>query len=344
MNNKGESAMKNIRKNIMEKPWCSIAIALIILCIFSSFASPGFLQFSNFRGILLSATTTGIMAVGLTFVLLTGGIDISIGGIIYLTAIIYCVSLKRELSVPVAVVLAVGAASLAGILNGFLVYKFKMEPMITTLATLNVYKGIGLAISGGQNFSVPSEATFWGKGQFLNIPVPILILIVIILIGSYLFRRTRFGTFIRAIGNSESSAKESHLPVMKSLITAYFLTGISAGIAGIIYVSRTGGLQGNLGNGIEFTVIAAVVLGGTKLTGGSGTIAGSVLGAIFLVIIDNILTMLGASSYVFTAIRGLILLFAVAADRAAVVRQLTAVRDEKYKRLRQRENREGARI
>lgn len=334
--------MEKKMKSITGKPWFSIAVAMIILCIISSIAAPAFLQWSNFRGIMLSATSTGIMAVGLTFVIMTGGIDISIGGIVYLTAIIYCVTLNgldnypsQAIGIAVAVIFALGAACIAGLVNGYLVYKFKMAPMITTLATLNIFKGVGLTISGGQNFSLPSVATFWGKGTIGAMPVAILILIIIILIGMYLFHKTRFGTYVRAVGNSEASAAESHLPVRGTLMLAYFMAGATAGVAGIIYVCRTGGLQGNLGANIEFTVIAAVVLGGTKLIGGSGTIAGSVLGAIFLVIIDNVLTMLGATSYVFESVRGIVLIFAVSADRFAEVRQFAAIREEKFKRLRE---------
>ncbi len=327
--------MKKQYSKLAAKPWFSIFVAFIILCVISSFIMPAFLQLSNFKGILVTASTTGIMAVGLTFVIMTGGIDISIGGIVYLTAIIYCMSMNTYSSVALAVVLSVGAASLAGLLNGYLVHKFQMAPMIATLATLNVYKGIGLSISGGQSYTVPRDATFWGKGYLGPIPIPIIIMVVMIVIGSYLLAKTRFGTFAKAVGNSAASAAESHLPVRNTLMQAYLMAGITSGVAGVIYVSRTGGLQGNLGNGIEFTVIAAVVLGGTKLIGGSGTIAGSVMGAIFLVIIDNVLTMLGASSYAFEAVRGAILIFAVTADRVAYVRQFNAMRKEKFERIRQ---------
>lgn len=327
--------MKKYTSKLTSQLWFSIVAAFIILCIISSFIMPAFLQLSNFRGVLTTASTTGIMAVGLTFVIMTGGIDISIGGIVYLTAIIYCVTMNTYNNVAMAVVLAIGAASVAGILNGYLVYKFKMAPMITTLATLNIFKGIGLTISGGRNYAVPSYATFWGKGTLFGISIPIIITFVTVLIGLYLFSKTKFGTYARAIGNSQSSATESHLPVRSTLMQAYFLAGITSGIAGIIYVSRVGGLQGDLGNGIEFTVIAAVVLGGTKLIGGSGTVFGSIVGAVFLVIIDNVLAMLGASTYVFEAVRGIILLFAVLADRAAYVRQFNAMRADKYDRIRQ---------
>ena len=334
--------MKKNKINIMGKPWFTILVGLILLSIISAFLMPAFLKLGNIRGILTAASTSGIMAIGLTFVIMTGGIDISIGGIVYLTAIIYCVSMVRletlfapGVNVFIAVVLAVGAATVAGALNGYLVDKFKMAPMITTLATLNVYKGIGLTISNGQSFSVPRYATFWGKGKLLEIPNPIIITVVAVIIGFYFLSKTRFGTYVRAIGNSTTSAEESHLPVRSTLIKAYLLAGLTAGIAGVIYVSRAGGLQGNLGNGIEFTVIAAVVLGGTKLIGGSGTVAGSIMGAIFLVIIDNILSMLGASPYAFEAVRGGILLFAVAVDRGAYVRQFNVMRKEKYERIRE---------
>lgn len=327
--------MDKFKKLISEKRWFAIVIAIVILGAISSVLSPVFLDLANFRGIILTTSVTGIMAVGLTFVILTGGIDISIGGILFMTAGIFVTVFRDTENFVLAIVLSVGAAALAGLINGYLVYKFKMAPMITTLATYTIFRGFALNITEALNIAVPREYCFFGNGKIGSIPIPMIILVIVLLIGLYLFKKTRFGTYVMAIGNSSESAEESHLPVKWTLVGAYFAAGLCAGIAGIILVSRCGGLQGGLGIGLEFTVIAAVVLGGTKLTGGSGTILGSLLGAIFLVIIDNVLTLLGASPYIFDSVRGIILLFAVVIDRVSVVRQSIMLKEQKAKCIRQ---------
>ena len=327
--------MEKLKSYLSGRRWLAIALAILILGVISSILSPSFLKLDNFRGILMSTSITGIMAIGMTFVILTGGIDISVSGIIYLTACIFCTLINNTGSFLLALAMSLLCGCVTGLLNGFLVYRFNMTPMITTLATYYVYRGLGLVISGGLNISVPREYTFLGNGSVIGIPIPMILMVAIIAIGIAIFLKTRFGVYTMAIGNSRQSAMECHLPVNKTLIGAYFLAGITASIGGIILVSRTGGLQGELGRGMEFTIIAAVVLGGTKLVGGSGTMLGSVLGAIFLVMIDNILTMMEVSPYVFDAVRGIILLLAVSADRFSALRQLAVIREQKSQRIRQ---------
>ena len=327
--------MNSFKKMISGKRWFAIVVAILALGAVSSVLSPVFLDVDNFRGIILTTSVTGIMAVGLTFVIMTSGIDISIGGILFMTAGIFVTIFRDTQNFALALGLAIGASALAGFLYGFLVYKFKMAPMITTLATYSIYRGYALHVTEALNIAVPREYTFLGNGKIGSVPIPMIILFLVMIIGLYMFKKTRFGTYVMALGNSSESAEESHLPVKWTLIAAYFGAGITSGIAGIILVSRLGGLQGGLGIGLEFTVIAAVVLGGTKLTGGSGTIVGSVLGAIFLVIIDNVLTLVGASPYVFDSVRGAILLFAVIVDRVSAVRQSTLLKEQKAKYIRQ---------
>ena len=324
----------NLKKiNLKEVKWVAIASAVILLGILISIMSPVFLSFNNLRGVLVQSSVTCIMAIGLSFVILTGGIDISIGGILFLSATIFAVILQATGSYLLALISAIILSVLAGTLNGYLVYKFKMAPMITTLATYNIYRGLAIHISKAQNIPVPRELTFLGNGDILGIPIPLLILVVCAIIGIFIFGNTRLGTYVRAIGNSQQAATESCLPVKTSLISAYLIAGITCGIAGVILLSRVGGLQSGLGIGMDFTVIAAVVLGGTKLSGGSGTIAGSILGAIFLVLIDNGLNLMHASPYIYDAVRGAVLLVAVSIDRYSYVRQQQLLLKDKEKLL-----------
>lgn len=325
--------MEKIKAFISQKRWLAIVLATLLLSVVYTFTAPAFLDSGNFQGVLMQASVTGIMAVGLTFVILTGGIDISIGAILFLSAAIFATVYRDTESYFAAFSIAVGAACFAGILNGYLVYKFKMAPMITTLATYNIFRGIALHVTKALNIPIPREISFLGNGRFYGIPIPLIIMLVAFVIGIYLFSKTRFGTFTKAIGNSEQSAKESNLPVRGTIIVAYFIAGLTAGLSGVVLLSRTGGLQGGMGIGLEFTVIAAVVLGGTKLSGGSGSVIGSVIGAIFLVLIDNGLNLMNASPYIYDSVRGIVLLIAVIVDRISVVRQSIALQKQKEARV-----------
>jgi ribose transport system permease protein len=174
---------------------------------------------------------------------------------------------------------------------------------------------------------------FLGNGRIYGIPVPIIVMAVIVILGVYILNRTRLGVFARAIGNSERSARETNLPVSQATVAVYTLSGLLTGIAAMILLARVGGLQSGIGIGIEFTVIAAVILGGTKLTGGSGTVLGSVIGAVFLVLIDNGLNLLNASPYIYDVVRGTVLLAAVAIDRFSAMRQQNALDAQRGARL-----------
>ena len=325
--------MLRIQEYLSSKLWLSVVIATMVLCVVFSILSPVFLQWSNFRAVLVQSSITGIMAVGLCFVIMTGGIDISIGAILLLSATVFAYTVNGTESFMLAFLAAMGTATLAGILNGVLVYYFKMAPMITTLATYNIYNGIALHISKTENVPIDRTYTFLGNGKILDIPIPLLILLLVVLIGSYLLVQTRFGTYVRAVGNSMKSAVESNLPARNTIITAYLLAGFTAGLAGVLLISRTAGLQNSLGVGTEFTCIAAVVLGGTALSGGSGSVVGSVFGAVFLILIDNGLNLMQASPFIYDAVRGVVLLAAVSVDRLSTARQAKTLLEQKAVRI-----------
>ncbi|MEY8141181.1 ABC transporter permease [Falsihalocynthiibacter sp. CO-5D18] len=322
-----------LRKLMSRQKWVAVALATIVLAGVLSVVSPVFLTVSNFQAILVQSSVTAIMAVGMTFVIMTAGIDISVGAILFLTSALFAQLMLDTESYLIAFVVTLVSATALGALNGILVVRFRVSPLITTLATYSIYRGAAIHLTGAQNIPVPREMGFIGNGRILGIPVPILVLLVITIIGVYILNRTRLGVYARAIGNSERSAKETNLPVGRATVAVYTLSGLVTGIAAMILLARVGGLQSGIGIGIEFTVIAAVILGGTKLTGGSGTVFGSVIGAVFLVLIDNGLNLLNASPYIYDVVRGSVLLAAVAIDRYSAVRQQNALDVQRAARL-----------
>ncbi len=314
--------MKNtIRTVFTRQKWLPIAIANVAFATLLALVSPAFLSLSNFQSMLVQSGVTAIMAVGMTFIIITAGIDISMGAILFFTSALFAQLMLDTQSYLLAFTAAMCCATLLGAINGLLVIRFRMSPLITTLATYSIYRGMAIHMTGAQNIPVPREMGFLGNGRVMGLPVPIILLFVIVVLGVYVLNHTRLGVYARAMGSSARSARESNLPSNSVTVLVYGMGGFVTGVAALILLARVGGLQSGIGIGIEFTVIAAVILGGTKLTGGSGTVIGSVFGAFFLVLIDNGLNLLNASPYIYDIVRGVVLLAAVVVDRVSARRQ-----------------------
>ncbi|MGC6455573.1 MAG: ABC transporter permease [Coraliomargaritaceae bacterium] len=325
--------MQKAQTLLARQKWFPVSIASVVLCLLLAFASPAFLSLTNFESILLQASVTLIMAVGMCLIILSGGIDISMGAILFFTSALFAKLMVETDSYFFCMGVAMVCATGLGTINGLLVNKFQLSPLITTLATYSIYRGMAIHLTGAENIPVSREHGFLGNGNVAGIPVPILLLVTVLLVGVYLLTKTRFGLYLRAMGNSSRSASESGLPVQSMTVLVYAIGGFFTGIAALILIARVGGLQSGIGIGIEFTVIAAVILGGTKLSGGSGSVVGSAMGAIFLVLIDNGLNLLNASPYIYDIVRGGVLLAAVIIDRASVYRQERQRRLEEASRL-----------
>lgn len=326
--------MKKIIDSIKNGKSMSIVAATIVLCIVLSFLSPSFLSISNMSNIILQASVTGILAVGMTFVIATSGIDISVGAILFFCGSVFAKMAFSGWNVWLAIIITVTASTIFGALNGFLIVKTKMMPFIVTLVTYNIYRGLALHITGAGNIPVTTDYSFLGTGKIFGVSVPTILFIVILIIGIYLMTMTKFGIYVKAIGNSEKSALETGLPVTAATIGAYGFAGFTAGLGGLILIGRIGGLQSGMGIGMEFTVIAAVVLGGTLLSGGSGNVLGSAIGACFLLLINNGLNLIQASVYAYDIVTGGVLLIAVIIDRMSSVRQTKAMLEQKARRIR----------
>lgn len=313
--------LRKLLKGVQNERWVAVLVGIIFLGFAFSQMSPAFLQLRNLQNILVQAAVTSVMAIGMTFVIMTAGIDISVGGILYLTLVLATeFSLKTEVGqgYPILIYLvAIALGSLLGLVNGLLINYIGINPLITTLATLTIYRGMAIHINQAR-ITIPNQsARFLGVGNINGIPAPLIVVVIVLIIGVFILRFTRFGRYALAIGSSKRSAIESELPVRSVLLACYTLAGFLSGLAGMILLGRVGAVQTDIGIGIEFTVITAVVLGGTLLSGGNASILGSVLGAIFLVMIDNGLNLIHVSAFIYDIVRGSVLVGAVLIDRAS---------------------------
>jgi len=289
---------------------------LLMLLLALSASYHGFATAANFRNIAIQDSPLIVAAVGMTYVIMTAGIDLSVGSMLFLAAAIE--SSHAVVGLPTAVIFAVICATgvLMGLVNGLAVALTRVPALIVTLATMQVFRGAGGHVTGQQNIDLPGRLRGIGTGSLLGTPTPILLAAAVALGGGFVFSRTTFGRYIQAVGSNPDAAVDAGLPVRRVLIGAYALAGLLAAVASLTQTARLGAVQPSIGQGYELTVITAVVLGGTSLFGGRGSIGGAVLGALILTTVQTGLVFSGTSPYVFDIVRGGVLLAAVLAAGA----------------------------
>lgn len=313
------SLINNIKRTIKHLDYSSLAplIALIVLFVISSIASPYFLSTRNILNILRQASYTGIIALGMTFVIITGGIDLSVGSMTAFVGGITIMVLNAlgggYLAVLVSILVALGIGTLAGSLNGFLVTKGRIAPFIVTLATMSIFRSMALYMSGAGEFrSYSNIYPQIGSSYFLGIPTPVWIFIIVTVSFHLLLNNTKFGRYACAVGYNERVARYSAIKVDLIKFVSYAITGLTVGITAILLSSRLNSVSSsNTGLSYELDAIAAVVIGGTTLSGGKGSILGTFIGAFVLGIINNMLNMLGVSPYLQGTVKGIVILGAV---------------------------------
>ncbi len=305
-------------KSILQK--FQSLILLIIFAVIVSFLSNRFLTVGNIFNVLRQTSINAILAVGMTFVILTAGIDLSVGSIYAFSSAItvYLVGIGYNSVLAVFSGLLIG--TLIGSINGFFITKGKLQPFIVTLATMTIFRGATLVFTEGRpiNAGYEKNAELFSKigaGHFLSIPIPIWIMLVVILIGYFILKKTTLGRYVYAIGGNEEATKLSGVNVTKVKLTVYSISGFLAALAGIIISARLSSAQPTAGQGYELDAIAAVVLGGTSLSGGVGTILGTIIGALIIGILNNALNLLDITSYYQLLVKGLVILVAVLLDR-----------------------------
>jgi ribose/xylose/arabinose/galactoside ABC-type transport system permease subunit len=293
-----------------------ICLVMILMIAVLSIASPAFRTPDNVLNVLLQVSINGILSIGMVFVMIAGGIDISIGSMLALTSSVAGMVLLKTGNIPFAIIVSIAVTAVAGLMNGLLVAKFKMFPFVVTLATQLVFRGFGYFVSGGYAHSIEvPEFKIIGTGRLFNvIPYPIIIFFVVVAAAYILLHWTKTGRYVYAVGGNVNAATASGVNVSKTLILTYVISGVCCGIAGIIMTSRINASQPNIGIGYETDAIAACVIGGASFAGGLGTIPGTVIGIIIIGLIYNGMNLLGISSYWQTIMKGLLIVAAVLLD------------------------------
>lgn len=311
-------AKKFFSSNIRE---ISLIIVMIVIAAFVEMRSGGrFLTSENITDMLLETSVLAIMAVGMMFVIITGGIDLSIGAVMAMSAMLGCTVLKNSVMAGnpinnfVIVLIAVSVGTLCGFVNGLLVSKLKILPIIATLGMMNIYRGITYLVANGswvKQAEMGSGFLGLATGKSFGIYNLLLIAVAVYAVAYFFSGYTRTGRKIYAVGNSEESARVSGIKTSRVLTLAYVIMGAIAGLGGILYVCKYGVAQGETCTGYEMNVIAACVLGGVSITGGTGKVVGVFLGAILLGMLNNAMPLIQVSSFWQEAIRGAIILFSI---------------------------------
>jgi ribose transport system permease protein len=302
-----------------------IFAVLLLLVVVFSLATENFLVTGNILNIARQVSMMGIAAVGFTFVLLLGGIDLSIGSVVTLVNIVGAwLIIHGHLNPALACLAAVALAAAIGLLNGVIIAKIEMPPIIVTLSMLIIVEGAAYLISGGLPiFGFPKSFAVLGQGYVWIVPIPVIIMVGVLALGAFILNSTYFGRFFYAVGGNEEAAKLSGIDVTAVKCLVYMLSGLFAGLAGIVLLSRTNSGQVLAGKGFEFDVLTACVLGGVSVTGGSGKISNVVAGVLILGVLSNGLVLLNVNQYAQVETKGIVLLLAVAFDTLQRKRQRT---------------------
>lgn len=289
---------------------------IILFLIFGALFPKAFLSIYNIRNILVSASVVGTMAVGMTFLILTTSIDLSVGSVAYFAVAVGVLGLKEfGISPFTGILLMIALSTAVGALNGLQVAKLKMVPLIATLAAMDIFRGLGLEITDAASiYGMPDAVSFIGIGSVGPIPMPVIVLFASYLVGYFILEKTRFGMFVFAVGNDPEAAYKAGIDVSFIRFMVYLIHGIFVGIASVILCARLDGVVPAMGVGMEFDVITAVILGGTSFSGGFGNIWGSLVGAVLIVMINTALNILNVSAFYYDIFKGSVIILAVILD------------------------------
>lgn len=310
--------MNSIKKQFKENQNLGTIAALIILIVFVSVLNPAFLQVNNLLNLMRQLIINGFIALGMTFVILTGGIDLSVGSTLAFTSAIFAGLLQNGMNTGLAIVITLALGLCLGLLNGLLITKGKLAPFIVTLATMTIFRGLTLVYMDGRPISGPKDNfafQFLGKGQVFGIPFQVILFLIVYIVLSTLLNKTSHGRKIFAVGGNEKASFISGIKIDKVKVLVYVISALMAVISGLVLTSRLNSAQPTAGSAYEMDAIAAVVLGGTSMTGGSGSLTGTLIGILILGVLNNGLNLLGVSSFYQQIVKGVVILIAVLIDR-----------------------------
>ena len=315
MNNTLDINRNNLLKAMQDM---GVVIALAVLVLVLSIISPEFRTFDNIMSLMRQSAINGLIAFGMTCVILTGGIDLSVGSVLALTAAITAYLIKGGMAAGLAMLIGLLIGGVFGLVSGVLVTKGRLQPFIATLITMTVFRGLtmvftnGIPISGLGNSGI---INFIGKGFILGIPFPVILFLAIFAIMAFVLSKTTFGRRVYATGSNSVAAKLAGVNIDRTKLYVYIISGVLSALAGLILISRLNSAQPTLGQGYELDAIAAVALGGTSMNGGRGRIWGTFVGVLIIAVLSNGLNILGISSYYQAVVKGVVILIAVLSDR-----------------------------
>lgn len=293
-----------------------VGVALIALIALMAVIAPYFWTVQNLVEVTRQVSAIAILAAGGTFVILTAGIDLSVGSALGVASMVAIVGSDRSMPAIVSILLALGAGALIGAINGAFVARFALPAFIVTLAALTYLRGFVYVGTGGTTL-IPAQVDYaWiGQAGVLGVPFAVIIMAIVYIAGWFLLNRTVFGRQLYAIGGNAEAARLSGIPVRRVIMATYVISGLCAGIAGLIVASRLESAVPDLGSGYELNAIAAIVLGGTSLMGGRGSLVGTLIGALFIAVLSNGMTLMNVQSFYQQIIMGVVILAAVLIDR-----------------------------
>jgi len=290
-------------------------LGLILLCLVLWILTPYFLTVSNLLNILEQSSINAIIAVGMTFVIITAGIDLSVGSILAFSGVVLATVLRAGIPLPVALLAGLITGTLCGLVNGMLVSFGRLPPFIVTLGMMSIARGAALVFTNGRPVSGFEQSFRWmATGKFIFIPMPLVIMIIIYVISHLLLTRTKFGRYTYAIGGNEEATFLSGVNVRFNKTMVYALSGLTSAIAAIMLTARLNSAQPIAGIMYELDAIAATVIGGTSLMGGEGTLLGTLIGALIMGVLRNGLNLMGVSSFLQQIIIGMVIIIAVLFD------------------------------
>lgn len=301
--------------NVLKKMGPLLGLALIVIVL--SIITNDFLTVSNIFNVLRQISINALIAFGMTFVILTGGIDLSVGSILALSSAISAGLMASGMDTWLAILIGLLAGAVMGAINGVVIAKGRVAPFIATLATMTIFRGLTLVYTQGRPITgLNSDFAILGKGFFLEIPMPVIWMLISFAILYFILRHTTFGRHVYALGSNEEATRLSGISTSKVKVMVYAISGLFAAISGVILTSRLNSAQPTAGTSYELDAIAAVVLGGTSLSGGNGWIVGTLIGAMIIGVLDNGLNPLNVSSFYQSVVKGAVILLAVLIDRS----------------------------
>ncbi|WP_343080017.1 ABC transporter permease [Ostreiculturibacter nitratireducens] len=292
-------------------------IVLIALATLMAILSPFFLSVSNFMNILLATSTIGVLAIAATYVLSSGGLDLSLGSVLGLSGVVgAAVAVKLGMPTPIAVLATIAAGAAAGLINGLVITRAFVPAFIVTLGMLGIARGLALVLSDGRViYGLPKAMVYLGQGRPFGVPMPVIILVATAFVMHVLLAYTRYGRHTLAIGDNENAARTAGINVERHRLTLYTLSGGLAGLAGLLFATRINSGDPTAGITYELTAITAAIIGGTNLFGGRGSILGTMIGALIMGVLQNGLNLLAVQSYYQQMAIGAVLVLAVFIDQ-----------------------------